>query len=251
MTREPGRFVLSVIVGSIPAFILGFALHDTIKAVLFESPLIICWALLRRRLRAFGRRPAGPRGALARRLRPALPPGFPGHRGRSSASALIPGVSRSGATITGGLLLGLDKRAATEFSFFLAIPAMVGAFALDFYKSHAHLSHHSLALIAVGFVVAFISALGVIKLFLDYVGRHGFWPFALWRIAVGGVGLAAIYFTCTTEGRLHPCLGPSYKPAHPREGGDRLHGLLCLHPRQRAQRDPLHRLDRGHRRAHR
>jgi undecaprenyl-diphosphatase len=110
---------------------------------------------------------------------------------------MIPGVSRSGATIAGGLLLGLDKRAAAEFSFFLAIPTMAGAFAVDLMdvlESPAGLSAHAGALIAVGFVTAFISGLVVMKTFLDLVARHGFAPFAWWRMAVGAIGLAILTF---------------------------------------------------------
>jgi undecaprenyl-diphosphatase len=108
--------------------------------------------------------------------------------------AMIPGVSRSGATIAGGLLLGCDKRAAAEFSFFLAIPTMVGAFAYDLYKSGAHFTSHQAALVGVGFVVSFVSGLAVVKLFIDFVARTGFAPFAWWRIVVGVAGLALLQF---------------------------------------------------------
>jgi undecaprenyl-diphosphatase len=106
--------------------------------------------------------------------------------------SIIPGVSRSGATIVGGLLLGVDKRAAAEFSFFLAIPTMVGAFALDFWESRDFLTGDVVALIAIGFVVSFLSGLFVVKTMLDFVTRHGFAPFAWWRIVVGALGLALL-----------------------------------------------------------
>jgi undecaprenyl-diphosphatase len=109
--------------------------------------------------------------------------------------SLIPGVSRSGATIVGGLLLGLDKRTAAEFSFFLAIPTMAGAFAYDLYKSGAELSGHQFGLIAVGFLTAFVSGLFVVRTMLDFVARHGFGLFAWWRIVLGAGGLAWIYVT--------------------------------------------------------
>jgi undecaprenyl-diphosphatase len=106
--------------------------------------------------------------------------------------AMIPGTSRSGATIVGGLLMGADKRAAAEFSFFLAMPTMAGAFAYDLYKSRDMLTMNDGALIAVGFVMAFISGVFVVRYLLDYVSRHGFKLFAWWRLIVGSAGLAAL-----------------------------------------------------------
>jgi len=107
--------------------------------------------------------------------------------------SLIPGVSRSGATISGGLVLGLEKPAAAEFSFFLAIPTMVGAFAYDLIKDGAAIDPSFAWLIVIGFVTAFVSGLIVIKWMLNVVSRHGFAPFAWWRIAVGAIGLALIF----------------------------------------------------------
>ncbi|MDP1777473.1 MAG: undecaprenyl-diphosphate phosphatase, partial [Brevundimonas sp.] len=101
--------------------------------------------------------------------------------------------SRSGATIVGGLLLGVDKKAAAEFSFFLAIPTMVGAFALDFWESREMITGDVAGLIAIGFVVSFISGLFVVRFLVDFVGRYGFAPFSAWRILVGTVGLLAIW----------------------------------------------------------
>jgi len=106
--------------------------------------------------------------------------------------AMIPGVSRSGATIVGAMLMGASKRAAAEFSFFLAMPTMAGAFTYDLLKNYKILSFDDLALIAAGFVAAFVSALLVVNLFLSYVSRHGFTPFAWWRIVVGSAGLAGL-----------------------------------------------------------
>jgi undecaprenyl-diphosphatase len=105
---------------------------------------------------------------------------------------MVPGVSRSGATIVGAMLLGAEKRAAAEFSFFLAMPTMAGAFTYDLLKNYKILSFDDLALIAAGFVAAFISALLVVNMFLAYVSRHGFTPFAWWRIVVGAAGLAGL-----------------------------------------------------------
>jgi undecaprenyl-diphosphatase len=105
---------------------------------------------------------------------------------------MIPGVSRSGATIVSAMLLGSDKRAAAEFSFFLAIPTMVGAFAYDFYKSRAEMTMDHIGIVAIGFVVSFITAMIVVKAFLGYVTRHGFVLFAWWRVIVGTLGLIAL-----------------------------------------------------------
>jgi undecaprenyl-diphosphatase len=106
--------------------------------------------------------------------------------------AMIPGVSRSGSTIAGALLLGASKRAAAEFSFFLAMPTMAGAFTLDLYKNRDVLSADDLAITAIGFVAAFITAVIVVKTVLDYVSRHGFALFAWWRIIVGSAGLVGL-----------------------------------------------------------
>ena len=112
--------------------------------------------------------------------------------GFAQCLAMIPGVSRSGATIVGAMLLGADKRAAAEFSFFLAIPTMVGAFVYDLYKSRGEMTMDHAGLIAIGFVVSFITAIIVVKTFLDYVTRHGFTLFAWWRVIVGTLGLIAL-----------------------------------------------------------
>jgi len=106
--------------------------------------------------------------------------------------AMIPGVSRSGATIVSAMLLGADRRSAAEFSFYLAMPTMAGAFAYELYKSWHQISASSPTLVAIGFVVSFISAWVVVKTFLDYVSSHGFAVFAWWRIIVGAVGLVAL-----------------------------------------------------------
>ncbi len=106
--------------------------------------------------------------------------------------ALIPGVSRSGATIFGGLALGLDRRAAAEFSFFLAMPTMIAAFAWDFIQVKDHITSDRIAEIAVGFVFAFISAAVVVKPFLHFVTRVGFAPFGWYRIVAGAALLGVL-----------------------------------------------------------
>ena len=108
---------------------------------------------------------------------------------------MIPGVSRSGSTIVGAMLLGSDKRSAAEFSFFLAMPTMAGAFAYDLYKNWRTLDTSDIAMIALGFAVAFVAALIVVRFLLDYVSRHGFALFGWWRIIVGGIGLGALLVT--------------------------------------------------------
>eukprot|EP01042_Synura_sphagnicola_P013766 gene13767-17446_t len=106
--------------------------------------------------------------------------------------AMVPGVSRSGSTIVGAMLLGADKRAAAEFSFFLAMPTMAGAFTYDLMKNYKELTTNDLTLITIGFVTAFISALIVVRSFLDFVSKRGSTPFASWRIIVGPAGLAGL-----------------------------------------------------------
>jgi undecaprenyl-diphosphatase len=107
--------------------------------------------------------------------------------------AMVPGVSRSGATIVGSMLMGVEKKAAAEFSFFLAIPTMAGAFVLDAWKSRDQLTASTMPLIAVGFVTAIVVALVVIRLMLAIVTRRGFAPFGWLRIVIGAVGLGALY----------------------------------------------------------
>jgi undecaprenyl-diphosphatase len=103
--------------------------------------------------------------------------------------SLVPGVSRSGSTIVGAMLLGTDKRSAAEFSFFVAIPLMIGAFGLDGWKNRALIGNELGLSIAIGFAFAFIAAFFVVRFALDYISRHGFAPFAYWRIFVGAIGL--------------------------------------------------------------
>jgi undecaprenyl-diphosphatase len=112
--------------------------------------------------------------------------------GIAQCVAMIPGVSRSGASIVAAMLLGSDKRAAAEFSFFLAIPTMIGAFAYDFYKNRAEMTTDNLLIVAIGFVVSLVTAVIVVKTFLSYVTRHGFTLFAWWRVIVGTLGLIAL-----------------------------------------------------------
>ena len=184
------RFATALLVAFLPAAAVGALFHDFIKDVLFETPTLICALLI---LGGFVLL-AVDRLATADRFADVtdIPPATAFTIGVFQCLAMIPGVSRSGATIVGGLLLGANKRTAAEFSFFLAIPTMAGAFALDLYKNWERLQVSDAIPIGAGFITAFVTAVLVVKLALDFIGRHGFGPFAWWRIAVGALGLAAL-----------------------------------------------------------
>jgi undecaprenyl-diphosphatase len=183
------RFVVGVIVAFLPAAVIGVLLRDFIKGVLF-NPLVVCCSLIAGGLvlmvideMRFSQRHTDPtRFPLSMYLKIGL----------FQCLAMIPGVSRSGATIVGAMLMGADKRAAAEFSFFLAIPTMAGAFTYELAKSYKELSFNEATLIGVGFLAAFLSGLIVVRGLLDYVSRHGFKLFAWWRIIVGTAGLAGL-----------------------------------------------------------
>jgi undecaprenyl-diphosphatase len=184
------RFIFGVLLAFLPAAIIGATAHRFIKAVLFESPWLICTTLILGGIILL----TVDKMRLQVRYHDALelPLATAFAIGLCQCVAMIPGVSRSGATIVGGLLLGAGKRAATEFSFFLAMPTMAGAFAYDLYKNYADLGAADLQSIALGFVVAFVAAVLVVRFVLDYVSHHGFALFAWWRILVGGAGLGAL-----------------------------------------------------------
>ncbi|HYD15193.1 MAG TPA: undecaprenyl-diphosphate phosphatase [Hyphomicrobium sp.] len=184
------RFALAIAIAFLPAAVLGAALHGFIKDVLFETPTLICAMLI---LGGFVLL-AVDKMALPARYHDAMriPVSHAFGIGLFQCLALVPGVSRSGSTIVGGLLLGADKRTAAEFSFFLAMPTMAGAFALDLYKNWDRLHVSDALPIGAGFVMAFVTGVVVVKFALDFIGRHGFAPFAWWRIAVGALGLAAL-----------------------------------------------------------
>lgn len=188
---ESRRFTLSVLIAFLPSAVLGLLFLDFIKTVLLESPAVICWSLILGgfALLALERFAPAPRydNAMALSWKAAFGIGL------FQALSMIPGVSRSGATIAGGLVLGCDKRTAAEFSFFLAIPTMMAAFVLDAWDSRDLIDADFLALLAVGFAVSFVSGAFVIRTMLNFVARHGFAPFAWWRIVVGAAGLAVIY----------------------------------------------------------
>lgn len=193
LPTNPGarRFVLSVVVAFLPAAFIGAFAHGFIKSVLFEAPMLICIMLILGGivLLFIDRLVAPPRfnNAMGFPLPLALKVGF------FQCLAMIPGVSRSGSTIVGAMLMGVDKRAAAEFSFFLALPTMLGAFTYDLYKNYAHLSIDDGLQIGIGFVAAFCAAVLVVRSLLDFVSRHGYAPFGWWRIIVGVLGLIGLF----------------------------------------------------------
>jgi undecaprenyl-diphosphatase len=185
-------FVLSVLLAFLPAVVIGLAAHDFIKQVLFESPTIICWSLIIGGvgllfIDRFAPKPKY-EDAMELPLLTSLGVGF------MQVLSMVPGVSRSGATIVGAVLLGVRKEAATEFSFFLAIPTMLGVFVLDAWENRNAISADQAGTIAVGFVASFVFALIVIKTMVAFVSKRGLAPFGWWRIVVGAVGLALLQF---------------------------------------------------------
>lgn len=184
------RFIVAVLFAFIPSVIIGVLAYDLIKSILSDGPMVIAIALIVGGiiLLVVDRLPLRPDKFDALQYRWWTGLGI----GLFQVLALIPGVSRSGATIVGGMLLGGDKRSAAEFSFFLAMPTMLGAFVYDLYKSRNEIDFDQAAVIAVGFVAAFITAMIVVRRVLDFVSRHGFAPFAWWRIAVGSIALVLL-----------------------------------------------------------
>ena len=176
------RFLLNLLIAFLPAAIVGFLAHDWIKQRLF-TPTVVASALV----------VGGLVILLIERLHPRervpevtdVPPSTALGIGLAQVLSLVPGTSRSGATIMGGYTLGLSRRAATEFSFFLSIPVMVAATCYDLLKSRDALSLADAPAFAVGFLVAFVSAVIVVKAFLGYVSHHSFAAFAWYRIALG------------------------------------------------------------------
>jgi undecaprenyl-diphosphatase len=183
------RFVLGVLIGFLPAAIVGYLARDFIKGTLF-NPWIVCTMLI---LGGFVLLWVD-RLELAQRFRDATKFPLPVYLGIGLAQclAMVPGVSRSGATIVSAMLFGADKRSAAEFSFFLAMPTMAGAFTLDLIKGANQLTAGNTLIVAVGFITSFVAGWFVVKSLLDYVSAHGFSLFAWWRIVVGAVGLIGL-----------------------------------------------------------
>lgn len=189
--REPAarHFIRNILVAFLPAMVIGAAAHGFIKGVLF-SPWVVSTTLIVGGFAII---------AIERTLKK------PHHHevenfswglalriGLFQCLAMIPGVSRSGASIMGALLLRVDRRAATEFSFFLAIPTMLAATVYDLYKNWAVLDFGNTSLIAAGFIAAFLTAMVVVRAAIAFISRHGFVPFAWYRIGVGSIMLALL-----------------------------------------------------------
>ncbi len=192
LPRDPAarRFAGAILLAFLPAAIIGVMAHSLIKTALF-NPTVVSLSLI------WG----GVAILLIERVKPtpvvmtaeAMPLSTALAIGFVQCLAMIPGTSRSGATIMGALLLRVERKAAAEFSFFLAMPTMLGATVYDIYKNHAALTLDGVSVIAVGFVVAFLSAILVVRALLAWLGKHGFQPFAWYRIALGASMLALIY----------------------------------------------------------
>jgi undecaprenyl-diphosphatase len=185
------RFVIGVLLAFLPAAVVGALFYSIIKSVLFDVR-IVCITLI---LGGFVLLAIDRMNLQARRHDATeFPLWMYFGIGLFQCISVIPGVSRAGATIVGAMLFGADRRAAAEFSFWLAMPTMVGAFAFEAFKNRSELAHGNLPALAVGFIASFIFGWIVVKTFLGYVQRHSFAAFAWWRILLGSVGLIAIYF---------------------------------------------------------
>jgi undecaprenyl-diphosphatase len=185
-------FVRNVLIAFLPSVVLGLAFKKQID-VMLESPMVVCWALIAGGIAILvieRSAKSGPASGVAQ-----LPARQALGVGLFQCIAMIPGISRSGATIMGALLMGVERRTAAEFSFFLAVPTMMGATTLELWGARHDLASGMGSVgwteIGIGFTVAFVVALAVIKAFVAYVSRSGFAPFAWYRIAAG---IAAIAF---------------------------------------------------------
>ncbi len=184
------RSIVSVLLAFLPAVVVGVVAHDFIKTVLFETPRLIAMMLIL----------GGVILLVIDRIAPdpihhdalALPFGKSLVIGICQCLAMVPGVSRSGATIVGALLLGVEKRAAAEFSFLLSLPTMGAAVAYDLFKTRDMLDFGAVWDIAVGFAVAFITAVAVVRWVLSYISRNGYALFGWWRIIVGSAALLGL-----------------------------------------------------------
>ncbi len=191
-SAQSRRTIASVALAFLPAAVIGVLAYHWIKTVLFNAPIVIAVALILGGivLIVVDRMELRPRHFDAEKFPMLMSLGI----GFMQCLAMIPGVSRSGSSIVGAMLLGADRRSAAEFSFFLSIPTMAGAFTYELYKSWHLLDWTAVNQIVVGFVVAFLAALVVVRRLLDFVSRHGYAVFGWWRIAVGLVTLAALYW---------------------------------------------------------
>ncbi|HXC55093.1 MAG TPA: undecaprenyl-diphosphate phosphatase [Rhizomicrobium sp.] len=185
-SKESRRFALGIVIACIPAAIVGAGLHDVIKRVFFApgvAPKIIAATLILGGIiiLIFERIAPAPRFLDGNKL--PLVKAF--QIGLFQVLAVVPGVSRSGATILGGEMVGIDRKAGALFTFYLAVPTMLGATVLDLWKNRHVLNLHAGLDIAIGFVVAFVVALFVVRGFIAFIGRYGLKPFGWYRIAAG------------------------------------------------------------------
>jgi len=204
------RFTINVIVATLPAIVLALVFGKWIKAHLFNPITVATAFIVGGLVILWAERRDGRRGQVsnprANALLEAAKAGAPRIEsvddlnwrdalkvGLAQCCALIPGTSRSGATIIGGMLFGLSRQVATEFSFFLAIPVIFGATVYELYKARALLSADDLGIFAIGFVFAFISAFFCVRWLLRFVATHDFKPFAWYRIAFGLIVLGTAY----------------------------------------------------------
>ena len=185
------RALVSILLAFFPAVVVGLLAHDLIKTVLFETPVLIAVMLILGGLVLLVIDRIAPppvhHDATALPLRTALIIGL------CQCVAMIPGVSRSGATIVGALMLGVEKRAAAEFSFLLSLPTMAAAVSWDLIQSRDVLDFNAGVEIAIGFAVAFVTALVVVRWVLGFVSRHGYALFGWWRIVVGSAALIGLW----------------------------------------------------------
>ncbi len=191
--RDPdaNRLTINIICAFLPAMVLGVLFHGTIKALLFNAVVVASALIIGGFIIILAERhekEARVHSMEEMSWKDALKVGF------AQAVAMIPGTSRSGATIIGGMLFGLSRQTATQFSFFLAIPTMFAATVYDLYKNRELLVMDDLALFGVGFFAAFIAALLTVKALLSFVTRHSFVPFAYYRIIFGVLVLASWCF---------------------------------------------------------
>ena len=186
MKPESWRFLRNIAAGFLPSAVLGLILHDRIEAML-GSATIVAWALILGGVAILVIERTAPAGSEKGVADISL--GKAAGIGLIQCISMIPGVSRSGATILGGLSLGVERRTAAEFSFFLAIPTMIGATTLELAKNSGNLGEAGAGGIAIGFAVSFVVALFVIKWFIGIVSRRGFAPFGWYRIVAGAAAL--------------------------------------------------------------
>jgi len=202
-SRDPAarRFTLSVIIACLPAVIAAALLGSEIKKA-FENLALICWSLVVGGVVLLVIDRLAPKPVDGDSMK--LPLWKAAVIGIAQIASLFPGVSRSGSTIVMSMLLKIEKRAAAEFTFFLAIPIMVGAFGKDLWDHRDNLNSNDLGIVAVGFIASFIFGFIVIKTMLSYVQKRGFGLFGWWRILVGGAGLIAIYYYGFGQGYIPP-----------------------------------------------